>query len=315
MARRIDTGWRDTLLGLRHTKWGFHAPAAGMKMPMIEYDRGRAVGIVSYLPLGADLPSGPDVSSAYSAFGQLRDASGMDELPFLTARYDVRDWSMEVFPHNEAAQRLMGLAGSAWVKMAEADFAALLYRMRGREVPDLSPYGVTWNTDWRRTYGGGLPLADGFERWPGEPMSVRRRNYEPKVSIPFSQRVPCLDIDFAVIDRESRVAALVDYKSRGAAFHVANLSHPNLKALASLTSCVLSNVTNVAAFVAEYTPVRSAWELRVHPINKSARLLLAYALGAVNANVSALASTVAGGEWIALTEDEWTDVLRCARDV
>ena len=313
MVRRSDTGWRDTLLGTRHAKWGFHAPAAGMQMPMIEYDRGRAVGIVSYLPLGLDLPSGPDVSSAYSAFGVLRDASGMDQLPFLTARYDVRDWSMEVFPHNDAAQRLMSLAGSAWVKMAEADFAALLYRMRRRVVPDLSPYGVTWNTDWLRTYDGDLPLADGFERWPGEPMSVRRRNYEPKVSIPFGQRVPCLDIDFAVVDRESRVAAVVDYKAAGGRLPV-NLVHPNLKALASLTSGSLSSGTNVAAFVAEYTPVRPAWELRVHSINKSARLLLAYALGATNANVSALASTVAGGEWIALTEDEWVDVLRCARD-
>lgn len=314
MARRTDTGWRDTLLATRHLHWGFHAPAAGMKLPMVEYDRGRAVGIVSYLPFGSDLPRGSAVNAAYSAFGALRDASGMDELPFLTARYDVRDWSMEVFPHNEAAQRLMSLAGSAWVKMAETDFAALLYRMRGRELPDLSRYGVTWNTDWLRTYGGDLPLADGFERWPGEPMSVRRRNYEPKVSIPFSQRIPCLDVDFAVVDRENRVAALVDYKSRGAAFHGANLDHPNYKALASLTTGGLSG-SNVAAFVAEYAPQPSGWELRVHPLNKSARLLLAYALGAANASTSALASTVTGGEWIALTETEWTDVLRCARDV
>lgn len=313
MARRTDTGWRDTLLAARHERWGFHAPAAGMKLPMIEYDRGRAVGIVSYLPLGAQLPSGHEAAAAYRAFGRLRDASAMDELPFLTARYDVRDWSMEVFPHNGAAVRLMGLAAPRWVKLAEADFAELLYRMRGRQLPDLSAYGVAWNTDWLRTYGGDLPLAEGFERWPGEPMSVRRREYEPLASVPFGQRVPCLDVDFAVIDHEERVAMLVDYKAAGGRMP-GKLDHPNLKALASMTCGGLSGV-NVAAFVAEYAPQPSGWELRVHCLNKSARLLLAYALGAVGADTSVLASTVAGAEWVPLTETEWTDVLRCARDV
>lgn len=313
MARRTDTGWRDTLLGARHELWGFHAPAAGMKLPMIEYDRGKAVGIVSYQPLGNTLPTGPDVARAHRAFGRLRDASAMDELPFLTARYDVRDWSMDVFPHNGAAERLMGVQGPRWAKLAEADFAALLYRMRGRQLPDLRPYGVEWNTDWKRSYAADVPVVDGFERWPGEPMSVRRRNYEPKVSVPFSQRVPCLDVDFAVIDSEDCVAMLVDYKAAGARLPV-NLDHPNLKALASMTCGGLSG-QNVPAFVVEYTPDRGAWSFRVNCLNKSARLLLAYALGAVGADVSALASTVAGAPWVALTETEWTDVLRCARDV
>lgn len=314
MARRSDTGWRDTLLGTRHERWGFHAPAAGMVLPMIEYDRGKAVGIVSYQPLGDNLPTGADVARAYRAFGCLRDTSAMGELPFLTARYDVRDWSMDVFPHNDAAVRLMGLAAPRWAKLAEADFAALLYKMRGRQLPDLRPYGVTWNTGWTRSYAADVPVVDGFERWPGEPMSVRRRNYEPLVSVPFSQRVPCLDIDFAVIDHEERVAMLVDYKAARGSGSQVDTSHSNYTALASLTSGGLSG-HNVPAFVAEYTPDRCGWTFRVNCLNKSARLTLAYALGAVGADVSALASTVAGAPWVALTETEWTDVLRCARDV
>jgi hypothetical protein len=311
MARRTDSGWRDTLLAERHRLNGFEAPAAGMTLPMIEYDRGKAVGIVSYGPVGSEKPRGPEVGAAYRAFGRLGDLGAWDTLPFLTARYDAATWSFELFPHNDAAQALLGQQSVAphWSKVTERTFAEVLYRMRGRELPDLSPYGVRWLDDFR-PHTMTLPAAE-FEKWPGQNLSTRRRNWEPAVSVPFSQRVPCLDIDFAVVGRDEHVAALVDYKAYGAK---ADLKHANYKALASLTTFG-SIAVNVAAFVAEYAPVKPAWEFRVHCLNQSARLLLAYALGATDASTPALASTVTGGEWIFLTEPEWYNVLRCARDM
>ena len=310
MARRTDTGWRDSLLAQRHLNYGFQAPAPGMVLPMIEYDKGRAVGVVSYLPLSMPKPSGPDVASAYRAFGALSDSAAMDQLPFLTARYDRSDWSFEVYPHNESARVLVGRSG--WLRVSEFGFAELLYEMRGRGLPDLSPYGVTWNTTLS---GCGHDVFDGLEeKWPGQAVSIRRRNWEPEVSVPFRLRVPCLDIDFAVVDRDDRLALLVDYKAAGGRLPV-NLQHPNLKALASITTGRSGSPFNVPAYVAEYTPGRSLWSFRVHCLNASARLHLAYVLGATDARTEALAETVTGATWVDLSEHEWVNVLRASRDL
>jgi hypothetical protein len=306
MARKADSGWRDSLLTVRHRYYGFEAPAAGMVLPMIEYDRGKAVGVVSYHRVGTETPKGSAEAAAHRAFGKLVDGNGLGPMPFLTAFYDPCDWSMAVFPHNDAAKSLVGRSG--WLKVAERDFAALLYKMRGRVLPDLSPYGVTWNETMR---DDGYQVDPG-ESWPGQAMSERRRGYEPTLSVPFRLRVPCLDVDLAVIDESERVAALVDYKAKGN--RNIELDHANFKALASITTDV-NGATSVPAFVVEYMPVKPAWEFRVHCLNASARLLLAYALGATNASVAALAHTVAGDEWVFLSEAEWTGVLRCARDV
>jgi hypothetical protein len=309
MARRTDTGWRDSLLAQRHLNYGFMAPAPGMILPMIEYDKGRAVGVVSYLPLSTAKPSGPDVASAYRAFGILYDSAAMDRLPFLTARYDRSDWSFEVYPHNESARVLVGRSG--WLRVSESGFAELLYGMRGRELPDLSSYGVTWNTTLS---GSSADAFDGLaEKWPGQAVSIRRRDWEPETSVPFRLRVPCLDVDFAVVDRDDRLALLVDYKAAGGRLPV-NLQHPNLKALASITTGPGARF-NVPAYVAEYTPGRSLWSFRVHCLNRSAELHLAYALGATDASTEALAETVSGATWVDLSEPEWVNVLRASRDL
>lgn len=313
MARKADSGWRDSLLTAQHERYGFPAPAAGMVLPMIEYDRGRAVGIVSYHSDFMNLPRGEGIGASHRAFGRLRDATGLDELPFLTACYNVRDWSFHVFPHNEAARRLTGVSGGnvpPRILMNEREFVGLLYKMRGRDVPDLSAWGVIWNQHFG---SDNEPIAPNYERWPGQAMSVRRRNYEPKVSIPLRMRIPCLDVDLAVLDCDDNLAAVVDYKASGG--KPVDLKQTNFRALASLTSGSTLSGTNVAAFVTEYTPGQGAWTFRVHCLNRSANLLMAYALGASGANVSALAATVAGSEWVALTEQEWLDVLRVARDL
>lgn len=311
MARRTDTGWRDSLLTVRHAVYGFTAPAPGMVLPMVEYDRGRAVGLVNYLRIGDEVPNGPETAAAYRAFGRLADAAAMDHLPFLTAAYDPVDWSMALFPHNDAAQALVGRKG--WTRVVEADFAALLYQMRGKVLPDLSCYGVRWNDTMWTTPSSATDPGARYEKWRGQAMSQRRREYEPTESVPFGLRVPCLDIDLAVIGPNEYVSLVVDYKAAGARLPT-NLSHPNYKALASLASDTRSPV-GVAAYVVEYAPVKPAWQFRVHCLNKAAELHLAYSLGHTNASTGALASAVVGDQWVSLTEAEWLDVLRCARDL
>lgn len=313
MARKNDSGWRDTQLTSQHERYGFGAPAAGMILPMIEYDRGKAVGIVSYQQDFHKLPKGHDVRAAHRAFGRLRSADGLDELPFLTACYDARDWSFHVMPHNDAGRRLTGVSGNKmqpWIHIHERAFAGLLYKMRGRDTPNLSAWGVTWNQDFGSDGKSFLPL---YERWPGQAMSMRRRNYEPKQSVPFRMRIPCMDVDLAVVDREEDLAAVVDYKLAGS--KPTELRQTNFTALASLTGGSGIATTNVAAFVTEYTPGPGEWSFRVHCLNRSASLLLCYALGASGAAVSALADAVAGSNWVPLSEREWLDVLRVARDV
>lgn len=303
MARKTDTGWRDLLLDVRHDYYGFDYPVAGMTLPMIEYDKGHAVGLVNYIRRGVELPKGPDAADAYRAFGRLIASRDGSQLPFLTAAYDVDDWSMRVFAHNDAARLLVG---TGWRVMSERTFASVLYGMRDRDLPDLSRYGVEWNT-----VANCVRCPPNDERWPGQAMSYRRRAYEPRVSVPFKLRVPCTDIDFAVVDVDRDVALVVDYKRSGAAE-----GNPrddwNLKALASL---VTPRGVGVAAFVAEYAPVKPSWDYRVNPLNTAARSLLSYVLGSNGFNVKKMAEAVAGTGWISLTEDEWTAVLRCARDL
>lgn len=303
MARKTDSGWRDLLLDVRHDYYGFDFPVAGMTLPMVEYDKGHAVGLVSYHRWGHGLPKGLDAADAHRAFSRLIASRDGSQLPFLTAVYDPEHWTMKVFAHNDAARLLVG---TGWHVLTEREFAAVLYRMRDRDLPDLSRYGVEWNTK-----GETWSDRDQSERWPGQAMSYRRRAYEPRVSVPFKLRVPCMDIDFAVVDVDRDVALVVDYKRAGTTGQNPG-DDWNLKALASL---VTPRGVGVAAFVAEYAPVKPSWDYRVKPLNTAARSLLSYTLGSNGFNVKKMAEAVAGTGWISLTEDEWTDVLRCARDL
>lgn len=309
--RKDDSGWRDGALNDWHARHGFPCPAAGMVLPMIEYDRGRAVGLVNYVRRGDALPRGAEVTSTFEAFRSVLDPVEGTELPFLTAQYDPRNWAMQLFPHNAAAAVLLDdetSDGANWYRVSEERFARLLYAMRGREVPDLFGYDVEWSrSSWSELdmFGDRPELS-----FPCADMSARRRLYEPRGSAPMRVKLPCLDIDLVVTDRDDRLALVVDYKRMSA---VCDPAGTNAQALASLAG----PINMVPAFMTRYFGAGpGCYRFETMPLNASAQQLLCYALGASDAPASddALARAVGGG-WVRLSEPQWLDVLRVARDV
>lgn len=309
--RKDDSGWRDDALNDWHYRQGFPCPAAGMDLPMIEYDRGVAVGLVNYVRRGDPLAHGTEAGSMYMAFGQVLDSKHFGtQLPFLTVRYDPRNWAMQLFPHNATAAALLDneeTNARGWVPVSEERFAQLLYAMRGREMPDLFGYDVEWSeSSWSELgmYGERPELT-----FPCSDMSARRRLYEPRGSAPMRFKLPCLDIDLAVLDQDGRLAAVVDYKRMTA---VCDPAGTNATALASLWS---RSDHQVPAFMTRYFGAGAGhYRFETLPLNASAQRLLCYTLGANDANADVLARAVAGS-WTRLTEDQWLDVLRVARDV
>ncbi|ATN93777.1 hypothetical protein SEA_ABT2GRADUATEX2_42 [Streptomyces phage Abt2graduatex2] len=308
MARRLDTGWRDGLLAVRHAHWGHEAPAVGMKFPMIEYDRGEPLAVISYQRRGEQLPTGRDVAAAYTAFGRLHRKTG-EQLPFLTVQYDVRNWSYRVFAHNEPAWHFLG---RGWTKMTEQQYVNNLYRLRGRHAPDLAAYGVDFSSaEWLDDEPD--PSHRLTEDWPHQLMSTRRRNFEPVGQTRMTWRNPCLDVDLAVVDRDENLALVVDYKAPGARI---NMTSTNMQALGGLHSSrgLRGSGFGVAAMLVSYQPTKPQWQVRVHCLNQSARLHLAYVLGG-GGTTEQLAATIAGAEWTDVSEAQWRSVLDAARDL
>lgn len=309
MARRIDTGWRDGLLAVRHESWGHPMPASGMTLPMVEYDHGVPVALMNYIRRGTDLPMGQKVADSFAALGHLYDASGK-ELPLFTVRYDPRNWAVKVFPHNPAAWTFMD--GTGWRAMTEYQFAGMLYTLRERWMPDLSPFGVDFNDyPW---IGTELSPERVREAFPNADMSKRRREYEPVAQTRASWRNPCVDLDAIVVDRDRRLSLVVDYK--GPLSRI-NLRSTNVTALASLYSKSAHHTGRMAvpAYVTHYAPAASGWTFRVHCANQAARLHLSYVLGSTSTDVDALAASIAGAEWVDLSEREWTSVLDAAQQL
>lgn len=310
--RRYDTNWRDARLGELHANWGFDFPTAGTALPMVEYDRGVPLALISYQSRAWSLPTGDDVTRAYHALGQLRTAEGRF-LPFITAQYDPRNWAFRLFGHNPAAHEFLNTRG--WVTVTEQQFVDHLYRLRMRHTPPLAAFGVRFNTDgWILSE----PSPDWpRESWPGALASNRRRNHEPLQQTRMNWRNPCTDIDFAVVDGDDRVALVVDYKAPGSRV---GLDSMNLRALSSLhtrygSEHSAASSSPVPAVVVRYqlgdTPGGGRFD--VYCANPAASKLLAYVLTPMG-DVDAAARVIAGEEWTELNEDQWTAVLRCSRD-
>lgn len=311
MTRKLDSGWRDEALNDWHVANGFPCPAAGMTLPMIEYDRGKAVGLVNYIRRGDMLPKGEGTGAMYRAFSRVYDHVNSTPLPFLTAVYDPRNWAMRLFPHNAAADALLDNEtsdGTNWVTVSELRFAELLYAMRGRVLPDMFGYGVEWSAaPWLilEPAPGRLP----YPPFPCADLSARRRAYEPNVTAPMRVKVPCLDVDLAVVDQDDRLALVVDYKRFGALCDVAGT---NATALASLT---IASGFNVPAFMTRYSQGESGRRrFETYALNGNASNHLAYVLGVADAEPHLMANAVCN-RWVRLSEDRWLDVLRVARDV
>jgi hypothetical protein len=302
MARRHDSGYRDARLPLVHSAYDIAAPAAGMTLPFVEYDRGEALAFVNYIRRDmASLPKGPDVGRAYAAFGAVRGPIGT-MLPFITAQYDPRNWAMQLYPHNQPARDL--LATDGWLPCTEHHFARLLYRLRGKVMPDLAPFGVKFeDAPWLKR-DGKLGAVD----WPGQDMSRRRRNYEPVgARVPFSLRMPCADVDLAVIGRQSATVRLVvDYKLMDA---YVDPKHKTHQAMSGLTA---ANGRPIPSMIVKYDPNGDRWKFYAQPLNDAASRLLADLLVSTNAVVPGW--TPAAGEWVYLDEARWWDLLEEQRD-
>jgi len=280
-----------------------------MTMPMIEYDRGKAVGLVSYVPRDSKLPTGVPSAAAHRAFSSLHNDAG-DLLPFLTVVYDPRNWAMKLFPHNKAASALMEDLPDriGWSLASEQKFAELLFAMRGRPLPDMFGYGVDWREDkWLELEPLGERPSQPF---PCADLSERRRAYEPTVSAPMRVKLPCLDVDLAVVDPDHLLSLVVDYKRVGA---VCDTAGTNATALASLA---YPSGALVPAFMTRYTSGETGPRVfETYPLNKTASMLLSYALSCWDAPARILARAEAGDQWVSLTEEQWLDVLKAAQDV
>lgn len=311
-VRRQDTNWRDTALSDWHARHEFDMPAAGVRLPMVEYDRGRPVAVISYQPRGFRLAGDRPtlrLSLAHISLGSLRNEDGK-ELPFFTVVYDMRNWAYRMLPHNDAALTFLGLGFRDWVTVTERHFVGLLYRLRRRVMPDLTPYGIQFaDAPWLAAEPD--PDATVDEPWPGQLMSQRRRDFEPVHQVRMSWRNPCVDVDFLVIDERGHPSLVVDYKSYGARI---GLDSTNLKALSSLYWGWPGHekrwdTMNVPVMVVSYSPGFEMFQ--VHCANSAARNLLAYATGSIGAD-SAMASVVGGAEWVSLSEAQWAGVLKAA---
>ena len=302
--RKFDSMWRDPALTEWHRAHGYEAPAAGMTLPMVEYDYGEPVAVLNYIRRDVALPNGLDVNRTYLALSGLRRPDGSD-LPFLSVRYDPRNWATMLFPHNFSAIEL--LDGTGWTHATEAQFAMQLYRLRGRRLPNLSCHGVDWNDQpWLAEDPAPGELEE--TSWPGADMSARRRSYEPSAQVPFSLRVPCTDIDLAVTGSDGPAALVVDYKREGARIH---LGSTNLRAMASLYARSSNHVWNVPAMVVSYDFAGFARVFDVHCLNNSARQHLSYVLGHTTDDLGWWPLK----EWNRLSEQQWLNVLNCARDL
>lgn len=302
--RRHDSGWRDARLNLLHAALDVPLPAAGMTLPFVEYDRGEALAVINYVRRDAPLPKGPDVGAAFAAFSRLRGPMGT-QLPFFTAQYDPRNWAMRLFAHNDAAFSLIGTP--QWLPVTEQHFVRLLYRLRGQTLPDLASWGVDLSTaPWLR--------FDGQQKvtgWPGQDMSVRRRNYEPapKQGAPgavhqlaFRLRNPCTDIDLAVVGR-SGVALLVDYKLNGANINVRHKTHQ------AMSGILGADGAPVPSMVVQYDPTGDRWKFSAYCLNDAAADLLTGVMTSTNA----VAMTWRPDDWVHLDERRWYAVLDAAQ--
>lgn len=305
--RKTDSGWRDAGLASWHESRGIGCPAPGITFAMVEYDRGQPVGIVNYVRRGETLPRGEDVARTYAGFGELSGPNG--PLPFLTAVYDPYNWAMTLYAHNSVARAVADMDGKV-TRVSEYEFAAILYRMRGRYIADeLDPSVTLCGNPWNRFQG---PVR-GEEAWPGQFMSIRRREYEPEHQARWSSLLPCVDIDLAVVDERGRLALVADYKSTSATAR-RNTSSSALGSLYAGGDAGYSE--RVPAFLVRGGTAMWHRGVHVHPLNLSAVQHLSFALGHLDADPTLLSEVITQGEgpdvWHQLTGVQWEGVLALA---
>lgn len=306
--RKYDSMWRDDRLNDWHRDNGFSYPVTGMPFLMVEYDKGEPVGLVNYIRRDMQLPHGLDITGAYRAIGSL-ESPGVGRLPFLTARYDNHNWSYQLYAHNqEAADLLYQVSPSGVAEGTELEFAKVLYAMRGRTIPNLSRWDIEFSlASWHQPFTD----AQNEEAWPGASVSGRRRAFEPEGPSPRNVRIPCTDIDLAVLNQSGELALVVDYKLGDVRV---DLKSSSLAVMGDLWN---PHHQNVPALVVRYIPQGDTCPAEVKCDQNHEWMFSAYALNAAGMVLLAdhgRTELDGTGVWVGLTEDEWRNVLGKARD-
>jgi len=125
-VRPERTGWRDEALSRRHRRWGWDCPAVDLDFLFLEYDRGKASAIVEYKNEHAR----PQYAS-HPTYQAMIDLGDRAKLPVIAVRYaDDFSW-WRVVPLNETAKRYIPQRA----ELTETEWVALLYKIRGYDVP------------------------------------------------------------------------------------------------------------------------------------------------------------------------------------
>lgn len=132
VVRQEATGWRDLSLSQRHRTWGYHCPAVDIDFLLIEYDKAEPIALVEYKRINSTVM--PYTHPCYLALIKLANRAG---IPFFDVRYDKEFTKWVVRPLNILAHQKIQEEDLATgeVEMTEREYVSLLYRLRGREMP------------------------------------------------------------------------------------------------------------------------------------------------------------------------------------
>lgn len=125
-VRQERSFWRDEGISQRHRKWGFDCPAVDLDFLLLEYDNGEPVAIIEYKQEHAATQWASHPS--YRAIISLGTSAAV---AVFAVRYSSDYLLYRVTPLNPKASQFM--SGSH--KLSEPEFVALLYQLRGREMP------------------------------------------------------------------------------------------------------------------------------------------------------------------------------------
>lgn len=121
------TGWRDQRISERHRMWGYDCPALDIDFLMLEYDRGVPSAIVEFKHEDA-----PQLRLEHPSIRTLNILCTRACIPLFLVRYaDDFSW-FYVTPGNYRANEYVPEP----VSLTEPEWIKLLYRCRGRNVPD-----------------------------------------------------------------------------------------------------------------------------------------------------------------------------------
>lgn len=126
-VRAERTGWRDLALNERHRTWGIDCPMLDVDFVAVEYDTGVPKAIVEYKEEHAQKQW-----SLHPSYKALQILGTRANVPVFAVRYAADFSRFRVTALNPAARAFTPHAAD----LSEFDYVALLYRVRGRPMPD-----------------------------------------------------------------------------------------------------------------------------------------------------------------------------------